>query len=81
VLASYILAWLLTSPPPTRAAQPPSVPQPAVGGSLEILPAIPAALAQQVGVYPNPATSAVTLELPPNLSRQAVTLNLVNAVG
>jgi arabinan endo-1,5-alpha-L-arabinosidase len=46
-----------------------------------VLATVPAALAQQVGVYPNPATSAVTLELPPNLSRQAVTLNLVDAVG
>jgi arabinan endo-1,5-alpha-L-arabinosidase len=41
----------------------------------------PAALAQQVGVYPSPASSAVTLELPAGLSRQAVTLTLVDAVG
>jgi arabinan endo-1,5-alpha-L-arabinosidase len=45
------------------------------------LATVPVALAQQVGVYPNPATSAITLELPLSLSRQAVTLTLVDAIG
>ena len=41
----------------------------------------PAALAQQVGVYPNPATSAVTIELPAALGRTAVAATLTDALG
>jgi arabinan endo-1,5-alpha-L-arabinosidase len=47
----------------------------------QVLATAPAALAQQVGLYPNPATSAVKIELPLSLSRQPLTLALVNAVG
>jgi hypothetical protein len=47
----------------------------------QVLATAPAVLAQQVSLYPNPATSAVTLELPPSLSRQPVVLTLANAVG
>jgi hypothetical protein len=45
------------------------------------LAAAPAALAQQVGVYPNPATSAVTIELPATLGRTAVAATLTDALG
>ncbi|MCC3159807.1 FG-GAP-like repeat-containing protein [Hymenobacter sp. 15J16-1T3B] len=41
----------------------------------------PAALSQQVLVYPNPARSAVTVELPAALRPQAHTLTLRNALG
>ncbi|RZK61199.1 MAG: hypothetical protein EOO59_05650, partial [Hymenobacter sp.] len=47
----------------------------------QALAVVPAALAQQVGLYPNPAKTQVTLELPLGLSRQAVTATLVDAVG
>ncbi|MBO2010991.1 Ig-like domain-containing protein [Hymenobacter negativus] len=40
-----------------------------------------AALAAQVAVFPNPARSAVAVELPGNLSRQPVTAALVDALG
>ncbi|RZK44648.1 MAG: T9SS type A sorting domain-containing protein, partial [Hymenobacter sp.] len=45
------------------------------------LATVPAALAQQVAVYPNPAKSQVTIELPLGLSRQPVTAALVDALG
>jgi hypothetical protein len=45
------------------------------------LAAVPAALAQQVAVYPNPATSAVTIELPAALGRTAVAATLTDALG
>ena len=45
------------------------------------LAAVPAALAQQVMVYPNPAHAACTIELPVSLSRQPVTAALVDALG
>jgi len=45
------------------------------------LAAVPAALAQQVAVYPNPATSAVTIELPATLGRTAVAATLTDALG
>jgi hypothetical protein len=41
----------------------------------------PAALAQQVAVYPNPATSAVSIELPAALGRTAVAATLTDALG
>ena len=40
-----------------------------------------AALAQQVALYPNPATGSASVELPAQLGRQAVTATLVDAVG
>jgi len=40
-----------------------------------------AALRQQVGLYPNPARSAVWLDLPASLQHQALTVTLVNALG
>ncbi|MGI4863105.1 MAG: T9SS type A sorting domain-containing protein [Janthinobacterium lividum] len=45
------------------------------------LATVPAALAQQVALYPNPATTSAQLELPPSLSRQPVTATLLDAVG
>ena len=45
------------------------------------LATVPAALAQQVGLYPNPAQTQVTIELPLSLSRQPVTATLVDALG
>ena len=47
----------------------------------QVLATVPAALAQQVLVYPNPATSAVAIELPLSLSHQSVTATLLDAVG
>lgn len=49
----------------------------------QVLATVPAALAQQVGVYPNPATAAatVTIELPAALVRQAVQADLADALG
>ena len=41
----------------------------------------PAALTQQVGLYPNPAKTAAFLELPASLGRQAITATLVDALG
>ena len=40
-----------------------------------------AALAQQVGLYPNPAKASAFVELPASLGRQAVTATLVDALG
>ena len=45
------------------------------------LATVPAALAQQVGLYPNPAKTAAFVELPASLGRQAVTATLVDALG
>ena len=47
----------------------------------QALATVPAALAQQVALYPNPARSQVTLELPLGLSRQPVTATLLDALG
>jgi hypothetical protein len=41
----------------------------------------PAALAQQVGLYPNPAKTNAFVELPASLGRLAVTATLVDALG
>jgi hypothetical protein len=41
----------------------------------------PAALAAQVGLYPNPATATAFVELPATLGRAAVTAQLVDALG
>ncbi len=41
----------------------------------------PAALAQQLACYPNPAAGAVFVTLPASLGRQAVAATLVDAVG
>ena len=45
------------------------------------LAAVPAALAQQVALYPNPAHATCTIELPVALSRQPVTASLLDALG
>ncbi|MDO7885243.1 M36 family metallopeptidase [Hymenobacter cheonanensis] len=45
------------------------------------LATVPAALAQQVALYPNPAKTSAFLELPASLGRQAVTATLVDALG
>jgi hypothetical protein len=45
------------------------------------LATVPAALAQQVALYPNPAKKAAFVELPASLGRQAVTASLVDALG
>ena len=45
------------------------------------LATVPAALAQQVALYPNPATGRAFVELPASLGRQAVTATLVDALG
>ncbi|MBF9221174.1 putative Ig domain-containing protein [Hymenobacter ruricola] len=46
-----------------------------------VLATAPAALAAQVGLYPNPASTAVFVELPAVLGRKAVTAGLVDALG
>jgi hypothetical protein len=45
------------------------------------LATVPAALAQQVALYPNPAKTAAFVELPASLGRQAVTATFVDALG
>jgi hypothetical protein len=45
------------------------------------LASAPAALAQQVSVYPNPAHNQVTIELPLSINRQPVTATLLDALG
>lgn len=45
------------------------------------LATVPAALAQQVALYPNPAQRQVTVELPLVLSRQPVAAALVDGLG
>jgi hypothetical protein len=59
-----------------------------IGGRFELvfspqgaLATAPAALAAQVGLYPNPATSVAFVELPAVLGRQAVEAGLVDALG
>jgi len=47
----------------------------------QALATVPAALAQQVALYPNPAKKAAFVELPASLGRQAVTASLVDALG
>ena len=47
----------------------------------QVLTTVPAALAQQVSVYPNPANGQVAIELPAALTRTAVTATLVDALG
>jgi hypothetical protein len=47
----------------------------------QVLATVPAALAQQVSVYPNPANGQVAIELPAALARTAVTATLVDALG
>jgi hypothetical protein len=46
-----------------------------------LLATAPAAVSQQVGVYPNPTRDAVQLFLPPFLGRQATEASLVNTLG
>jgi hypothetical protein len=46
-----------------------------------LLATAPAAVSQQVGVYPNPTRGAVQLSLPPSLGRQATEASLVNTLG
>ena len=46
-----------------------------------VLAAAPAALVQQVMLYPNPATSNAWVELPASLGNQAVAATLLDAVG
>jgi hypothetical protein len=47
----------------------------------QALATVPAALAEQVGLYPNPARTQVAIELPLSLSRQPVTAALLDALG
>ncbi|RZK16759.1 MAG: T9SS type A sorting domain-containing protein, partial [Hymenobacter sp.] len=47
----------------------------------QTLATAPAVLAQQVAVYPNPAHTQVTIELPVGLSRQPATAVLLDALG
>ena len=47
----------------------------------QVLATVPAALAQQVAVYPNPAKTQATIELPASLSRQPVAAALLDALG
>nr|GFC17929.1 hypothetical protein [Tanacetum cinerariifolium] len=47
----------------------------------QALATVPAALAQQVALYPNPAKTQVTLALPTALGRQAGTAVLMDALG
>jgi hypothetical protein len=47
----------------------------------QVLATAPAALAEQVGVYPNPARTQVAIELPLNLSRQPITVALLDGLG
>jgi hypothetical protein len=47
----------------------------------QALATAPAALAEQVGLYPNPARTQVAIELPLSLSRQPVAATLLDALG
>ncbi len=47
----------------------------------QALATAPAALAGQVALYPNPARTQATIELPASLSRQPVTATLLDALG
>ena len=46
-----------------------------------VLATAPAALSQQVSVFPNPARGAVSISLPAALARQATEVQLVNTLG
>ncbi|MBF9142656.1 endo-1,4-beta-xylanase [Hymenobacter properus] len=46
-----------------------------------VLATAPAALSQQVALYPNPAHGSVSLSLPAALGSQAVAVSLLNALG
>jgi len=46
-----------------------------------VLATVPVALAQQVALYPNPARTQVTVELPLGLRRQPATATLLDALG
>jgi hypothetical protein len=46
-----------------------------------VLATAPAALVQQVSLYPNPATSSASLALPASLGSQPVTATLLDAIG
>jgi hypothetical protein len=46
-----------------------------------VLSNAPAALTQQVSVFPNPARGAVSIALPATLARQATDVQVVNALG
>jgi hypothetical protein len=47
----------------------------------QALATVPAALAQQVAVYPNPARTQATIELPLGLSHQPIMASLLDALG
>jgi extracellular elastinolytic metalloproteinase len=47
----------------------------------QALATVPAALAQQVAIYPNPARTQVAIDLPQSLSRQPVQATLLDALG
>ena len=47
----------------------------------QVLATAPAALVQQVAVYPNPARGQVAVGLPTSLTKQPVELTLVNTLG
>ena len=47
----------------------------------QALATVPAALAQQVALYPNPAHASTSLELPARLGTKVVTATLVDALG
>ncbi|MCC3159868.1 DUF4394 domain-containing protein [Hymenobacter sp. 15J16-1T3B] len=46
-----------------------------------VLATAPVALDQQVGLYPNPARTQVTLQLPASLAQQPVAVSVLNALG
>ncbi|OUJ71097.1 FG-GAP-like repeat-containing protein [Hymenobacter crusticola] len=47
----------------------------------QVLATVPAQLAEQVNLYPNPAHQAVQLRLPADLARRSVQLRVVNTLG
>jgi hypothetical protein len=47
----------------------------------QVLAAVPATLAEQVSLYPNPAHTQVAIELPASLRRQPVAAALLDALG
>ena len=53
----------------------------AVRLNTQVLAAVPAQLAEQVSLYPNPARDAVQLRLPTELARHRVQLQVVNTLG
>ena len=52
-----------------------------VFSSQRVLATVPAGLAQQVVLYPNPASSSVSISLPATLSQQALQASVLNALG